>query len=370
MTDFFDTPISAYDDYLEHHGIKGQKWGVRNAEWYPIEAYRKAKGIVVEAANSNTAKAVKSGAKKTAEETVKVSKKAAAKASEIHEKNKAKKQARKEAAEVKRQAKEVKRQEDFEKEKNRILNSGSPAEVLKISDRLTNDELNYARNRNQLLSDMRNLNNKHVSDMKDSEFRKKWGGLVNAGEGLKRLSEPIDNVATALQRYKKFTDAFNGLSKEDKISNIDDIKRNPTKYSDKDIKDARERQQNIDLLNKGIKGQKGTIGSMPGNSNSWAFSPSEKKELLNSARKNDSWSIDFLEVVQNDPVLKKGGKDLISEYTKYLDNPNKYRSTFKESAYKKKYKNSPEVREAMRIAKSDGWDSLTKHQKELLNELG
>lgn len=28
------------DLYLIHHGIKGQKHGVRNAEWYPIDAYK------------------------------------------------------------------------------------------------------------------------------------------------------------------------------------------------------------------------------------------------------------------------------------------------------------------------------------------
>ena len=26
--------------YLIHHGIKGQKHGIRNAEWYPIHAWK------------------------------------------------------------------------------------------------------------------------------------------------------------------------------------------------------------------------------------------------------------------------------------------------------------------------------------------
>lgn len=31
------------DYIIYHHGIKGQKWGVRNAEWYPIDAYKASK---------------------------------------------------------------------------------------------------------------------------------------------------------------------------------------------------------------------------------------------------------------------------------------------------------------------------------------
>ena len=29
------------EESLSHHGVKGQKWGERNAEWYPIDAYKK-----------------------------------------------------------------------------------------------------------------------------------------------------------------------------------------------------------------------------------------------------------------------------------------------------------------------------------------
>ena len=29
------------EESLSHHGVKGQRWGERNAEWYPIDAYKK-----------------------------------------------------------------------------------------------------------------------------------------------------------------------------------------------------------------------------------------------------------------------------------------------------------------------------------------
>ena len=33
-------PDNDYRNYLEHHGVKGQKHGVRNAEWYPIADWK------------------------------------------------------------------------------------------------------------------------------------------------------------------------------------------------------------------------------------------------------------------------------------------------------------------------------------------
>lgn len=64
--------------------------------------------------------------------------------------------------------------------------------------------------------------------------------------------------------------------------------------------------------------------------------PEQKKASLDRAAKNDSWELNFLETVQNDPVLQKGGKELLSEYSKYLDNPRKYMHEFDKSDYFKK----------------------------------
>ena len=54
-----------------------------------------------------------------------------------------------------------------------------------------------------------------------------------------------------------------------------------------------------------------------------------------SGTKEKSYSMDFLETVQNDPVLQRGGKDLDREYAKYKKNPEKYVSEFESSDYSK-----------------------------------
>lgn len=65
--------------------------------------------------------------------------------------------------------------------------------------------------------------------------------------------------------------------------------------------------------------------------------PEQKKASLDRAAKDDSWELNFLETVQNDPVLQKGGKELLNEYSKYLDNPRKYMHEFDKSDYFKKH---------------------------------
>lgn len=478
MSDFLDTPLSAYDEYLEHHGIKGQKWGVRNAEWYPIDAYRKAKGLVVDAANSDAGKKavsitkdVASKTKEKAKEAVEFTKKAAKKASEDHAEKKAKRKEQK--AEAARSKEEHRREVEAE-EKMRILNNGTPAEVLRIADQLTNDELNYARNRNQLLKDIRELDSKHTSDLKNKQFQKKWGALVNAGDTLRKVSQPIEDTATALERYKKFTKVVKDLNKDDdseKVApSVRDVLNNPGKYSDEKVKKSFERNQRLKSMNDWAKN--GQIYGMPG---LFGGSSSEEKaqntlhkELVKTVKsvKNSGFNafdrvMRVNKISEMDSVKNAVDDDLLSLNAKYLKNPSqasydkyanevvkrtksmlgkKYDDNYggllaqgidgavtkrigygdynvaknkvdslrkrlddgkldydipikKNGAYpeyvqakkelsaaKKKYeanvaryssgryKNDAATREAMRIAKADGWDALTNHQKELLNE--
>lgn len=208
------SPGEFLEEVIEHHGIKGQKWGVRNAEWYPIEAYNRAKGIVKDAVSSDTAKKAASVTKDVAKATTKAAKgavevtkktgaKAAEKYSEHRTKSKEKKARRKQV--VQEHKKEV-----AEAEKKRILTSGTPRDVLRIADQLTNEELQYAKNRNDLLKQLRELDSKQVSDMKKKQVQKKWGKLMDLGQTVKMVSEPIDDAATALQRINKLRKAIGG----------------------------------------------------------------------------------------------------------------------------------------------------------------
>ena len=51
-------PENDYRYYLQHHGIQGQKWGIRNAEWYPIADY---KAHVKRIGGSEKSEKIKSG---------------------------------------------------------------------------------------------------------------------------------------------------------------------------------------------------------------------------------------------------------------------------------------------------------------------
>ena len=51
----------------------------------------------------------------------------------------------------------------------------------------------------------------------------------------------------------------------------------------------------------------------------------EKEARISKAKKEDAYDINFLEAIQNSKILYDGDKKaLINEYSKYLDNPEKY----------------------------------------------
>ena len=217
MDEIFIYPQNDYRSFLEHHGIPGQKWGVRKAAWYPISAFQKA------------------------------SNKIGTKVHEFKEKRAAEKKKKQRADNLQKareaRAKKAQEEKDFEAEKKRILTSGTPGEVIKISNKLTNQEIQDALNRNRNLEQLRAAEKTRIKDIKDAEFNAKYEKLDNIAKTVGKVTEYANTAKGAL-------DAYNGIKKilegdNDKTTNIADILKNPNKYTDKEVKEAAERAKNL-----------------------------------------------------------------------------------------------------------------------------
>ena len=217
MDEIFIYPPNDYRSFLEHHGIPGQKWGVRKAAWYPIAAFQKA------------------------------SNKIGTKVHEFREKRAAARKKKQQAKNLEKaretRAKKAQEEKDFEAEKKRILTSGTPGEVIKISDKLTNQEIQDALNRNRNLEQLRAAERTRIKDIKDAEFNAKY-------EKLDKIARTVSKGVEYANTAKGALDAYKGIKKlleddGDKTTNIADILKNPNKYTDKEVKEAAERAKNL-----------------------------------------------------------------------------------------------------------------------------
>ena len=270
-------PENDYRSFLEHHGIPGQKWGVRKAAWYPIAAFQKA------------------------------SDKVGTKVHEFKEKRAAARKAKQRAANLQKareiRSKKVQEEKDFEAEKKRILTSGTPGEVIKISNRLSNQEIQDALNRNRNLEGLRAAEKTRIKDIKDAEFNAKY-------EKLDKIARTVGKVTEYANTAKGALDAYNGIKKilegdaKPKISNIADILKNPEKYSDEDVKNAAIRDRNLKSMGYGQKKDEGS-DSKPAESK-----PESSKATNESKPKEETYK----QTVEPKPKAEKADNDQRGEF--------------------------------------------------------
>lgn len=182
--------ISPPGDELYHHGIKGQKWGIRRFQPYR-QGMKVLGGKVVGAAKKVKQRFTDAG------------------------------EARKKKKAVKKAQATKKAKVDFETQKKKALESGTAEDLAKLKGKLTNEEYQAA---------FRRLENEaKVAKMVQDNTPTIWDKVDKGMAIVQKLGGYADTVATAKEKFTKLDKAFNG-DKDDAAEKakkaIEDEKKN------------------------------------------------------------------------------------------------------------------------------------------------
>lgn len=193
--------ITPSKDELYHHGIKGQKWGIRRFQ--PYLPGSKVKG------GKEVGKATKVKQRGS-----------------IVEHFKAKQAEHKKAAAVKKAQATRKANTDYEAAKKKAIESGTAEDLAKFKGKLTNEEYSKAF--------MRLQNEKKLADMVAANEKTVWDTIDKGANIVNRLSGYMGVVANAKTKYDAMNDALHKKENDDKkekaekeknkfLTNIDSI---------------------------------------------------------------------------------------------------------------------------------------------------
>lgn len=162
--------IKMSEDELYHHGVLGMSWGDRNGPPYPLSGSAK--------------KFARAEAKKKIEKEKRLEKmrKLAAKKRKI-------------------EAKEAKKQEKIDKMKAKLIEKGDMDKINKKSKYFTNEELEFARERNRQLVETRYTRN--AKDAPDPHAMDKLFSFISRAGQIATAAVPMIQVAKGLKEMKK-----------------------------------------------------------------------------------------------------------------------------------------------------------------------
>lgn len=205
---------------LVHHGIKGQKWGIRR-----FQPYRQ-------------------GMKVLGGKVVGVAKKVKQRFNDSVDTHKAKRAAKTEAKAAKKQAKEEKKIEDFEAEKQKAIKTGTAEDLAKFKGKLTAQEYSEAFLRLQ--------NEKKLNELVSANQKTVWDTIDSGMAIVEKVGKYASIAATAKENFTKLDDALHKSEKEDEKAAKDKAKNefmNKATY-DELIKDSSKYNLNTDEYQK------------------------------------------------------------------------------------------------------------------------
>ena len=175
--------ITPSKDELYHHGIKGQKWGIRRFQ--PYLPGSKVKG------GKEVGKATKVKQRGS-----------------IVEHFKAKQAEHKKAAAVKKAQATRKANTDYEAAKKKAIESGTAEDLAKFKGKLTNEEYSKAF--------MRLQNEKKLADMVAANQKSVWDTIDSGMKIVERVGKYAGTIATAKENFSKMDEALHKKENEDK----------------------------------------------------------------------------------------------------------------------------------------------------------